>query len=319
MKIVVAWSPPRDYAEALAVPGAQVRWVGTVEDLAREVADADGLVTSGSRYRVPEVAALVKAAPRLRWVQAAAVGVDPFLAQGLPPRAVLTNARGAFGQVVAEHAMALLLALGRQLMEMERARPQRAWPQRELEARAVSLEGKLIAIVGYGAIGREIARKARAFVMRGVGVRRRPAPDEFADEVVGMPALRRVVVEADVLALALPVAPQTRRLIGRAELQVMKRTAVLINVGRGAVVDEAALIEALREGWIAGAGLDVFEEEPLPPGSPLWDLPNVVISPHLGGDSDVQPAKLAALVRRNIERFVAGQPLENVIAGPGAV
>jgi phosphoglycerate dehydrogenase-like enzyme len=167
--------------------------------------------------------------------------------------------------------------------------------------------------VGAGAIGGEIARRAAAFGLRVLAVKRTPGPVEGAAEVLTVPQLREVLPRADFVVLVVPVTPETQWLVGEGELRAMRSTAYLINIARASVVNEGALVRAVREGWIAGAALDVFEEEPLPTTSPLWELPNVIITPHIAGEPADYARRVADVFADNAARFRRGEPLRNVV------
>jgi phosphoglycerate dehydrogenase-like enzyme len=251
-------------------------------------------------------------APRLRWVQSLSAGIeraDPELYRDL----IVTNASGVAAPAMAEYVIAVMLMFAKGFLRMLRNQLAHRWDRR-LEA--FELGGKTCGIVGMGAIGGEVAQRAKALAMRVLGLRRSTAPrptDRYADALLTPADLPRLLAESDYVVLAAPLTPETRHLIGAAELHQMKRTAVLINVGRGALVDEEALVAALREGIIRGAALDVFEREPLPPDSPLWDLENVLVTPHFSAGGDRYAERAAELVCDNLRRYLAGEPLRNVV------
>jgi phosphoglycerate dehydrogenase-like enzyme len=176
--------------------------------------------------------------------------------------------------------------------------------------------GKTVGIIGMGHIGAAVAQRARAFGCRVLGIRRSftaRGPDAVADEAVPPSDLDYLLGESDFVVIAAPLTPETRGLIGEAQLRAMKPSACLINVARGAIVDEPALIRALKEGWIAGAGLDVFVREPLPPESELWDLENLILTPHISGGTEIYSLRATEIFCANLRRYLAGQPLENVV------
>jgi phosphoglycerate dehydrogenase-like enzyme len=236
----------------------------------------------------------------LRWVQAVSAGMEQFPAVALQNAGVrLTSAQGAHAPAVAEHAIALLLAVVRGLGPAMRDVPARGWAPRP----AYEAAGMTLGVLGLGAIGEEVARRAVALGMRVIGTKRLPADYEGVAERVLDPSGTRVVCrEADAVVIALPRADDTLHLIGREELEEL-RDGWLVNVGRGSVVDEPALIDALRSGTLRGAGLDVFETEPLPPDSPLWDIPSVLITPHSAWSSDRLPARLVEVFEKNRRAF----------------
>jgi len=310
----------RDACAGLA--GVRLVAVQAPSDLAASIDELDGLIVSNDFYP-PEVASLLRdGAPRLRWVQSSSTGFEHLLEQGVPARLAFTHPGPVYSEIVAEHAVALLLALGRGVLAMERLRAARRWDRSAVAPTMFSLKGRTLLAVGFGKIGQEAARRVRPFGMRVTAmVRRQPPADilTLADKVVRRDGLGAALGEADAVLLGIPLSPETTRLIGAPELARMKPGAVLINMARGPVVHEAALIEALREGRIGGAALDVFEEEPLPPDSPLWDFPNVIISPHLSAFGDEHGARaFGAVVRENVRRFVAREELLNPVEGHAA-
>ncbi|HXH22198.1 MAG TPA: D-2-hydroxyacid dehydrogenase [Dehalococcoidia bacterium] len=251
-------------------------------------------------------------APKLRWVQlthAGAERVDPkLIAQGI----TFTTAGGLAATPIAEFVMAYVLMFSKGWPGLFRA--QREHRYTRFMPREVL--GKTIGIVGMGYIGGEVARLGKAFGCRVLGMRRSFTArglDPIADEAVPPSDLPYLLSESDFVVIAAPLTPETRGMIGEAELRQMKRTAYLINIARGPLVDERGLIAALREGTIAGAGLDVFEREPLPPESELWDLDNVILSPHISGGTEIYNKRATAIFCDNLRRFLAGQPLMNVV------
>ena len=209
----------------------------------------------------------------------------------------------------------MLLGILRCLPQMERRRAQGRWVHGEIRDALSCLRTRTLVILGMGSIGREAARIARTFAMRVIGVSRRPRPEAHADRMVGIEQLSEVLPEADALLISVPLTPATRHLVGAGELARLKPSAVLVNVARGEVVDEAALVRALADGMLAGAGLDVFAEEPLPPDHALWRLDHVILSPHVGGYGDPQLLEgLTRHFRANLDRFLAGEPLQDRVS-----
>ena len=257
---------------------------------------------------------LWKAAAGLKWVQSGGAGVERFLtADFIASPIVLTNARGIYAVPIADHVIAFVLHFSRVFNMLLRKQIGHAWADWG-ECEPDELVGKTLGIVGLGGIGTEVAKRAKAFDMRVIATRRRPKlPSDHADEVRGADELPWLLRESDYVALCAALTPGTRHLIGEEQLKLMKPTAHLINIGRGGLIDEQALIAALKEQHIAGAGLDVFEMEPLPADSPLWDMPNVLITPHTAGSSPRSHARLMDLFCENLRRHVAGKPLLNVV------
>jgi len=253
---------------------------------------------------------LLTRVPNLRWVHTISAGVDHLLFPELRESdAILTNASGVFNIPIAETVMAYILAVVKRLPEFLAQQREHRWEKLPLR----ELGGLTVGIVGLGDIGTEVARLCRAFGMHVLGLRRRPAPSDVADEVLPPDRLHDLLARSDFVVIAAPLTAETRGMIGRAELAAMKPDAWLINISRGAIVDEEALIEALQAGRIGGACLDVFAEEPLPPESPLWDMPNVIITPHNSWSSPHIEEREIDLFLENLRRYVAGEPLLNVV------
>ncbi|MDH4179732.1 MAG: D-2-hydroxyacid dehydrogenase, partial [Armatimonadota bacterium] len=249
---------------------------------------------------------LWKSAPRLKWVQSGGAGVERFLTPDfIASPIILTNAQGIYAIPIADHVMTFVLLFSRRFNLLVRKQIGHAWAEWG-ECEPDELSDKTLGIIGLGGIGTEVARRAKAFGMRVIATRRRPdRPSDYADEVRDAEELPWLLRKSDFVALCLALTPRSRHLIGEDELKLMKPTAYLMNIGRGGLIDEQALIAALREGEIAGAGLDVFEEEPLPAESPLWDMPNVLITPHNSGSSPRSHERLMELFRENLRRYVA--------------
>jgi phosphoglycerate dehydrogenase-like enzyme len=258
-------------------------------------------------------------ASRLKWVQSPAVGVGSLMfPELLASPVVITSARGIRARAIAEHVLGVTIALARRLPVAMRAQVAHRWAQQELEGATVdvrTLDGQRLGIVGLGAIGLELVKIAAPFGFRISAIRRRagePKPNGV-EEVWPLDRLPDLLACSDVVVLALPHTPETKRLIGKRELDQVKRGALLVNVARGKLVDDAAVIEALRDGRLGGAALDVFSEEPLDPASPYWDLPNVLITPHTSGAMQDYWTPLVALFTDNLRRFEKGEPLRNVV------
>jgi len=280
--------------------------VRTPEELERRAHEADVLVVSGLWRNT-----LLASAPKLRFVQSFSAGADQFDKTLFASRGVrLASAQGVNEQAVAEHAMALILALTRQLHLARDNQRELRWRGMigDRALREQELGGKTLVIVGLGRIGVRLGRLAHAFDMRVIGVRRRarPAP-EAADRVIAVVGLEHALAEADVVALTCPLTSETEGLISAAALHALKPGALLINVARGKTVDETALLAALADGRVGAAGLDCFHDEPLPPESPFWMLPNVLISPHSAGETGRYEANLVDILVDNIERLLRGE------------
>ncbi|MEV0971305.1 D-2-hydroxyacid dehydrogenase [Microtetraspora glauca] len=250
-------------------------------------------------------------ADALRWIHVAAAGVDRLLFDDLRASDVIvTNSRGVFDRPIAEYVLACVLAFAKDLPGSWRLQGEQRWRHRVTER----IDGKTVMIVGTGAIGREIARMLRAvgLTVLGAGRSTRDGDADFG-AVYDSSRLAALVADVDYLVNVAPLTGETRRLIDADVLAALKPAARLINVGRGETVDTEALVEALRSGRLAGAALDVFEEEPLPAGHPLWSFPQVLISPHMSGDAAGWQEALADTFLENLRRYVAGAPLINVV------
>jgi phosphoglycerate dehydrogenase-like enzyme len=280
--------------------------VRDAETLMDRVGEADVLVVSGLWQNT-----LLDHAKKLRFVQAIGAGTDQFPRDELAPRGIrLASARGVNARAVAEHAMALILALSRRLPEARDNQARRLWRGMigDLSRREDELGGKTLLVVGLGDIGGRLARLAKAFDMRVVGLRRDPSlGGGTADAVHPMSGLKSLLPEADFVALTCPLTNETEKLIDAEALARMKPSSYLVNVARGRVVDEAALVEALGARRIAGAGLDVTAEEPLPPISPLWGMEHVLITPHTAGETRHYEDNVIEILRDNLERLWRGE------------
>ncbi len=260
---------------------------------------------------------LPELAPRVRWIQASSAGIGQFVARRRYHErmkgAIFTTASGIHATPLAEFCALAMLAFSRGLFRMNELQNRRHWER----FAGTDLVGRTVVIFGHGAIGREVGRLARGFGMKAIGVRRRASPGEpqahHVDELHPATAFKSLLPRAEFLVLTAPHTPETEGALGRGELAAMPAGAFLVNIGRGALVDEAALIEALRSGPLAGAALDVFAVEPLPADSPLWTMPNVLVSPHSASTSDRENGRLTDLFCENLRRFLDGEPLRNVL------
>lgn len=253
-------------------------------------------------------------ARNLRWIQATGAGVDGLLFPELVESAViLTNASGVHPIPIAEHTFALILAITRGLIKSFEGKRRKEWLHNEVFID--ELYGKTIGIIGYGRIGQGIARLAKGFGMRVIGLKRDPGKEVEVkpDVLLGKDSLDILLKESDVVVIIVPLTKETYHMIGERELRLMKPTSILINVARGKVVDESALIKALKEKWIFSAGLDVFETEPLPPESELWGLDNVVITPHIAGLNPHYTDRLLDIFIRNLQAYPDISKMINVV------
>jgi phosphoglycerate dehydrogenase-like enzyme len=259
------------------------------------------------------IVAALRQAPGLRWIHARSAGLDRVLVPEVAAHpAVLTNGRGAFSPALAEFALAALLFFAKDLRRLVAQQAAGAWTAFDMER----LEGRTVGIVGYGDIGRAVAARLRPLGVEILALRRRPdlsREDPLATEVLPPGRLLELMARADGVVVAAPLTPQTHRLVGRDAIAAMKAAAVLVNVGRGPVVDEPALVEALEHGRIRGAALDVFETEPLPAESPLWRLPNVLLSPHCADHVPGWVDEAMRVFLRHLERFRHGEVPSGVV------
>jgi phosphoglycerate dehydrogenase-like enzyme len=297
-------SPEQRHALESAAPGA-IHFIKEEEAEHISLAGVDSIIGNFPLRRIPEVEGL-------KWLQLGGVGAEGYL-ERVPAGALLTNATGAYGQAVAEHAFAMAWALLKKLHLYRDNQRSHLWRQ---EGDVASIRNATVLIVGMGDIGRHFARMAKAFGACILAVRRQAGVGaEGADETHPLSELRGLLPRADVVLVCLPGNASTRGILGAAEFAVMKRTALLLNVGRGLSVDTAALSEALASGQIFGAGLDVTDPEPLPEGHPLWAEPNALITPHVAGGFHL-PATLDAVVRiaaENLRRIGNGEAPLNIV------
>jgi phosphoglycerate dehydrogenase-like enzyme len=301
--------------------------IGAIHDAAPDVEFVDIASLEEWRARRGELAPNLEAAvgfpydhitdlvscPRFRWHQQTGAGADwllrhPEVAQS---DVLLTNASGVTAIPIAEHIIALMFALARRLSRFAQAQREHQWYAR---GRLSELDGGTVGIIGLGAIGEITAEKVRGLNMRVIGMRRDPTKGSaHVDRMLGPDGLYELLEQSDWVVLTTALTPETRGLLGEPELRAMKDSAYLINIARGEVVDEEVLAQALEEGWIAGAGLDVFEREPLSPDSPLWDMRNVVITSHWAGYTPHYGERVTEIIIENIRRYRQGEPLKNVI------
>jgi phosphoglycerate dehydrogenase-like enzyme len=293
--------------------GDQAIWVADGDAMIPELPSADVLICPDNFYSAKLADAVRRDAPKLAFIQLLTAGYDHAKRQGVPAHVTLCNAGAAYAAAVATHAIALLLALQRHIPTALANKTRHAW-DRAFTLQLTMPAASTVIVIGLGPIGREIARLLRAFGARVIGVTRRGLPDSAADEVVPASALRDVLPRADAIVIAAPYDETTRHLIGAGELAVCKKSAALVNVARGGIVEPRALEAALRSATIAGAGLDVTDPEPLPPNEPLWDAPNLIITPHCAGASGAASGeRLTDLVCANLARFMRGEKLQHVV------
>jgi phosphoglycerate dehydrogenase-like enzyme len=288
----------------LDAPGSRERWEQLLDE-------AEVLFDFGPL----ELATSLAARPRLRWIQGTSAGVGGLVDRmGLRTSSVVvTTSSGVHARPLAEFAVLAILAFAKELPRVVRDQREHRW-ERYAGGEAA---GKTVCVVGLGQIGREVARLTRALDMRAVGtvrdVRGRTAEDLHVERLLPTEDIDELLPGADALVLSCPLIELTYHLLDARRLALLKPSAVVVNVARGQVVDERALIDALRSGRLRGAALDVFEHEPLPPGSPLWDLPDVLVSPHSASTVAAENERIVALFCENLHRYLAGRPLLNVL------
>ena len=274
----------------------------------KSIVDADIMVG----YRIlPEMLAKAR---RLRWIQLGSAGIDhTVFPELLASDVIITNVSGIHSHSVSEHVLGLMLAFSRRINIAVRLQMERRYDRSPIAPAADELVGKTVGILGLGKIGLELARICKCLGMTVIGTKRTPMEHPaYVDEILPPSGLASVLDRSDFLVLVLPLTDKTQSMIGECELRLMKPSAYIINVARGQMIDEPALVSALREGRLAGAALDVFSEEPLPPESPLYTLPNVIITPHVAGSHRGYAEHAFQVFKTNLDAFEAGRPMINV-------
>ncbi|MBT1516462.1 D-2-hydroxyacid dehydrogenase [Bradyrhizobium sp. SRL28] len=307
LTIVINHPDAEGFARLIGQRFPQVRAIVAPDSgrLERHIGEADALLA----FRFP--VEVFEKAKKLRWFQCTGAGVDSmFPIRDKAGHITVTNGRGIHGDIISDFVMAGVTMLQWDFRRFLREQTERKWNPRYV----APLADKTLGVVGLGSIGATIARRAKGAGMTVVGSKRDTSvPVEGVDRLFASDALHDLLPLCDFVVLAVPATPQTVGLFGAAELKRMRRDAFLINIARGNVVVEADLINALQAGSIAGAMLDVFEREPLPQGSPLWDMPNVIATPHVAGSPSNYTERVFPIFADNIERFLKGQPLKNVV------
>jgi phosphoglycerate dehydrogenase-like enzyme len=293
-------------------PGVQpLIYVGDepLDDAALETVDIAFLSADVWPERIRGISISLMKTPKLQWLQTFSAGVDsPFFVQLMERGVTLSNASGAASSPIAQTAILYMLALSRNMRQWDRNQQQHVWQQHKFD----ELDGANLAVIGMGSIGKEIARLGAALNMNVEACRRTPSGDESCP-TFPLTQLDDVLSRADWVASALPLNSDTERIFNADRFARMKKGARFINVGRGELCDEDALITALQSGHLAGAGLDVFAVEPLPSESPLWDMDNVIVTPHSSGTSGRSGSRAAHIFLSNFEHWVKGEPLTNVV------
>ena len=313
-KLVVITTPTTPHLELLKRLPSDVEVVigFTVDELRDAIADADVILNGMNKG--DQIKELFPAAKKVRWVHSLSAGVENIMFPELIESPVpLTNARGVFAESLGEFVIAAALYFAKDFPRMLRSQARGKWDQFDVDV----LYRQSMAIVGYGEIGRAAARRAKALGMKVFATRRRPEllnDDPLVDEGFSVDRRKEMIAKADYVVVAAAITPETRGLIGAEEFAVMKPTAVIMNVGRGPVIDEAAMIRALEAKTIRGAALDVFDTEPLPEGHPFWNPENnVLLSPHTADHIEGWLADAVSFFVENFGRFYRGEPLQNIV------
>lgn len=311
-----------DVADPVA---AELQWTPGVEVSAGERKELESLLQEAEIMVLPrppmelalpspKLSELLSRMPNLRWVQFIGTGMERVAEMGLlGQNIIITNASGNGAIPIAEYVLCTMLMFARKAMLCFLNKQKKRWDGYT----SFELHGKTLGIVGLGSIGQEVAHRSKAFGMRVLATKRSAVRQELSvmevDKVYPRHDLLEMLAECDFVVLSVPLIKETARMIGERELKAMKPSAFLINIARGGLIHEAMLLRALKEGWIAGAGLDVFEKEPLPSESELWEMPNVIISSHNSSRSGMANARLTQLFCNNLRRYLAGQPLLNLV------
>jgi phosphoglycerate dehydrogenase-like enzyme len=286
-----------------AAPDADVRYFARSTEIDDHIDQAE--VVFG--YVSPEALAR---ATRLKWVQSSAAGPDRLLyPEMVASPVIVTSCKGNGAIPLAEHAMMLMLMLNRDVMRSIRAQDERRWEK----FYHAELNGLTCGIIGLGYSGQDLALKAKAFHMRVIGVRRSQQPTPNVDELFSHDRLPEFLGQSDFVVVTAPLTPETKGMLGVDEFRAMKKSANYICFSRGGIADDDALLRALREGWIAGAGLDAHDHEPLPTDSPFWTAPNTIVTPHNGATTPFTRQRGIDIFADNLKRYVAGHPLVNVV------
>lgn len=286
-----------------AAPGADVRYFATRKELEATIEEAE--VVAGNIG-----ADALARAKNLKWVQSWAAGPDALMFPEMVASPVICTSCKSNGAIpLAEHAIMLMLMLDRDALRWVRDQDAHRWEHRPHS----ELNGLTCGIIGLGYSGEDLALKCKAFHMRVIGMRRTPQPMPYVDEIFPRERLHEFLAQSDFVVMTAPRTPETVGMLGAAEFRTMKPTAYYICFSRGGIADDAALLRALQEGWIAGAGLDAHGQEPLPPESPFWDLPNVIITPHNGATTPKTRQRGIDIFVENLRRYQTGQPLINII------
>jgi D-2-hydroxyacid dehydrogenase (NADP+) len=287
-----------------ALPDRNIRMLTDKAQLAEAIEEIEVILV----FRPPR--GLWTGARRLKLIQTVGAGVDSVLpAPDLPPQVAVTNARGIHSDQMAEHAVLMMLAFAKKLPQAMANQREHLWQFYASD----TLAGRMCVVVGMGTIGQEVARRAKQFKMTVIGIQRQPKQFEYADEVLPTDQLSAALQRADYAVVILPLTDTTRHLLDAECLAALPSAAVLVNMARGGIVDEAALAQMLRDGRLKGVALDVFADEPLPESSPLWAVPNLIITPHIAGLVPDYLERVLEIFTDNIQRLESGRPLVNLV------
>ena len=306
--VISSWSLSEEQIDRLRHEFSQIEFILPSDDAeyARVIPNANAIVG-----RFPQD--MLAEARNLQWIQSEGAGVDRLLTPAVVAAdVVVTNAQSLHAVQISEHVLAMMLAFARDFKQVFLAQREHVW--RAPVFHPFCLDGQTLGVVGMGGIGAALARKAHHLGMRVIGLRRNPQqPPPYVDALVGLDGLHDLLRQSDHVAVCCPLTPATVGLIGEEELRLMKPTAYIYNIGRGRIIQAAPLLQALKEGWIGGAGLDVTDPEPLPPDAELWDLPNVIITGHTSGTAPHNADNFFDLLVQNFRRFLDGEPLLNIV------
>jgi D-2-hydroxyacid dehydrogenase (NADP+) len=313
-KILISFDLPEIYVEKIRDVSPEVEVVQSEDkEEALELIENVDVLFAGFFSKE-----LFQAAKKLKWIQSWGAGVERILIpEVVNSRVIVTNAGGVHPTPISEHVIGMMLCFTRRLHVFIRNQAEKKWerPETWTSPMIEELSGKTLGIVGLGKIGTEIARKAKCLGMRVIATKRDPTSPALTnvDRLFASADLNLLLAESDFVVLCLPLTRETEGMIGERQLKSIKPTGILINVSRGKIVQENKLVQALKQGWIAGAGLDTFENEPLPESSELWNFKNVIITPHIAGDTPHYPERLTNIFTENLNRFIHKQPLINVV------
>jgi phosphoglycerate dehydrogenase-like enzyme len=308
-----AGPPPDDLIEAIrAFPQVTLTVAGKPDELREALKGSEALIVNNRSYTADNAKLIRDHGTALKWIQFSTSGIDNAIKNGLPSNVVVTNIAGLRAFAVAEHALMLMLALVRRVRATESARKQQTWARDEITPSMDNLAGKQLLIIGLGAIGQEIARKAKAFDMTVTGISRSTESVPHVDQVLPRSELKAACAQADMVAIA--AGADAGQLLDSYAITALKPTAFVINIARGALLDEPALLDSLQTGKLAGAGFDVMATEPLPKGHPFWDMDNVIMTPHVGGAGNKGiGGGLGSIFADNLRRWFDEKPLAKVL------